>query len=77
MGRLFLILILSACSHETTTMDRELALKLADRPVTVISGQPSIVNVNIGGRPEQVSSCYETPIYGISGEFLRNDKQCR
>jgi len=42
-------LALSACAHETTTLDRELALKLADRPpVMVQSAPPVVVNVNNG-----------------------------
>lgn len=42
-------LSLGACAHETTTMDRELALKLADRPQVIVASSPApIVNVNIG-----------------------------
>ena len=45
---LVLSMVLSACAHETTTMDRELALKLADRPaVQVIQSAPPVVNVNV------------------------------
>lgn len=49
-------ILLSACAHEKTTMDRELALKLADRPQVILANNPApVVNVNnyIGGQQRQ------------------------
>ena len=42
-----LALTLTACGHATTTLDRELALKLADRPQVIVASSPApIINVN-------------------------------
>ena len=81
MRYLILILLCSACAHETTTLDRELALELVKNRQTVVQSAPPVFNINFGS-PSQLSAdnatkCYEIPIYGINGEFLRNDKQCR
>jgi hypothetical protein len=44
-------LFLVGCGHATTKMDRELALKLADRPqVHVVNPAPTTVNVNINSQ---------------------------
>jgi len=45
---LYIGVMLSSCAHERTEMDRELALKLADRPqVQVIQSPPAHVNVTV------------------------------
>lgn len=45
-------LLLSACAHETTTMDRELALKLVDRPQVVVAAPsaPPVFNVSFNNQ---------------------------
>lgn len=82
--------LLSACAHETTTMDRELALKLADSkdPVIVQSAAP-VVNVNIGqqsatgsfahmpdGSPDDRQNCRTYPVYTVNGQIDRYQKEC-
>jgi len=42
---IFLLLAACATTYPTTEMDRELALKLADRPTVIAAAQP-IINVN-------------------------------
>ncbi len=60
-----LAITLAACAHETTTMDRELALKLADNRanVQVVQAAPPVFNVNFNG--------------GSSGESASNSSSCR
>ena len=41
-----LALTLTACGHATTTLDRELALKLADKSPIIVSTPAPIINVN-------------------------------
>ena len=41
-----LALTLSACGHATTTLDRELALKLADKTPVVLTQAAPTINVN-------------------------------
>lgn len=47
-----LALVLSACAHETTTMDRELALKLVDsrNKVEVVQSAPPVFNVSFNNQ---------------------------
>lgn len=70
-------LFLSACAHETTTMDRELALKLADRPaVHVIQAAPAaapIVNVNINGGGGQSTHLASQPVIEAPLEDTRTN----
>jgi len=87
---IILLLMLSACAHETTTLDRELALKLADRPQVVMANNPApIVNVNINSTlpnnsnyplqqdlAESNGNCMESPTYNIDGSFDKYVKQC-
>ena len=49
------MLFLSACAHDRTEMDRELALKLADKtPVIVTASAPApVVNIFNGGQQTQ------------------------
>lgn len=50
-------LSLAACAHETTTMDRELALKLADKNVQIVQAAPPVININnYGGGGYQQSA---------------------
>lgn len=44
--------LLSACAHETTTMDRELALKLVDsrNHVEVVQAAPPVFNVSFNNQ---------------------------
>lgn len=78
MRKIILLVLCSACAHETTTMDRELALKLADRPITVVQSAPPVVNLNFnGGSSAERPTCYQIPIYSLSGEVLKNETICR
>lgn len=88
MKALTLILIalnLTACGHAQTTMDREIALKLADRQIQVIQAQAPAINVNNYIAPTQARQpqtnqngqvCTTTPIYNLDGSFSYNDTQC-
>jgi hypothetical protein len=82
---------LSACAHETTTIDRELALKLADRPQVVVASSPApIVNVNnYNGvaqqqqrEPQQADvprydqQCRQSPTFDIQGNQTGTEKHC-
>jgi len=89
-----LALTLSACAttHEQTTLDRELALKLADRPTVIAAAQP-IINVNNysgGGHtptaaPYQASqpfvddrtkNCTDTKQYDNDGQVIGTKRIC-
>lgn len=79
-------------THETTTMDRELALKLADRqPVIVAPAAPApVVNVNNynGGthgpwekyqptaQAGEPTQCVNSPNYDINGALSGYTKRC-
>lgn len=87
---LALAALLSACAHETTTMDRELALKLVDRsPTTVVQSAPPVINVYAGGQspapqgltlpdgsPDDRKNCINDPVYTIQGKLSHYVKSC-
>lgn len=91
MRILFLVaaLSLTACGHEMTKLDRELALKLADRPTVVASAQPVIINVNNGASSPQAQdvkpfsayqddrqNCRQSPSYDVNGNITGYEKHC-
>lgn len=79
-------LAMVACAHETTTMDRELALELARREPIVMAAAAPVINVNVGSNG-QVSQEYEThvssrngcgvfPVYGANRVVIRYEEVC-
>lgn len=83
-----IIIGLVGCAHETTTMDRELALELAKREPIVMAAAAPIINVNVnGGGGQAATSEYEThvssrngcgvfPIYGANRVVIRYEEVC-
>lgn len=75
-------LLMAACAHETTTMDRELALKIADKAPVIVQSAAPVVNVynggNFGHQQDQSSSvaCNDSPVYGPGGVIMRYEKHC-
>lgn len=78
-------LFLSACAHETTTMDRELALKLADKSPVIVQSAPTAVNIYNGGGGfhtaqtapvDDREQCMNSPVYTMTGQFSHYVKQC-
>lgn len=76
---------LSACAHETTTMDRELALKLADREPVVIASAPPTININVNGGAVSTASadqenhngCRSFPVYSArTGQIYKYEEHC-
>ena len=77
MKHLFLILILGACSAAPV---KEPDFKVLTTPPPVFNitfNNQSAAGLGVASQNEPSQKCYEIPIYGINGEFLRNDKQCR
>ena len=71
-----LSLYLTACAttHETTTLDRELALKLADRPTVVMQASPPVViNVNNGTSPQSQQAPTAPPATSTVSEYATED----
>lgn len=87
-----LALGLSACAHETTQMDRELALKLVDKAgrVEIIHTGSPLVSVTNASAPQASPStaapamalentgenCIQSPVYSTSGVFLGTRPNC-
>lgn len=82
-------LLMSACAHEQIQIDRELALKLADKPaVQVVQAPPQTINVNVNTVPTQASApyrdgsvddrknCTTSPVYKVTGELDHLEKSC-
>jgi hypothetical protein len=76
---------LSACAHETTTLDRELALKLVDKAgrIEIVQSGTPVVSVNqpmaqLAATSEQDTrtNCINSPVYNVSGTFLHYVRQC-
>lgn len=86
MKHLFLLLAigLTACGHEMTKMDRELALKLADRQPVVIAAAPApVINIYNGQTTTSPQSaiddrktCNQSPVYDIQGHQTGVEKHC-
>ena len=84
--------LLSACAHERTEMDRELALKLVDKAgrVEIIhTGSPMVSVTNTSGataptyapvatveRPLEEANCINSPVYNMNGQLLNYVKNC-
>lgn len=79
----------SACAHETTTMDREMALILAKRgDMHVVQATPPVINIYNGGlnaagtaAPEpsaavKETACVDSPVYSYEGKLLRYKQNC-
>lgn len=84
---LSLIPLLTACAHERTEMDRELALKLVDKAgrieiVQTINGagaQPLLGAANATQAQYQQDThqtCTQTPIYDSWGRYVRTTNNC-
>jgi len=79
---------ISACAttHEVTTMDRELALKLADKTPVIAQTAPPVINIYNGSN--QVSApvadqanvsragCGEHPVYDVFGNLKGTERHC-
>ena len=77
MRYIFLILILGACSNAPV---KEPDFKVLTTPPPVFNitfNNQSAAGLGLTSQDGAYQKCYEIPIYGINGEFLRNDKQCR
>jgi hypothetical protein len=81
---LIMFLGLSACAHETTTMDRELALKLVDKAgrIEIVQTGTPIINVSQHQaytpptEQDTRTSCIERPVYNVDGTVLKYSRQC-
>lgn len=79
-------LSLAACAHETTTMDRELALKLADKTPVIVQSAPPVINVNYNSgsapQPQPIvndpskEACNMSPDYDVNGNLKGYVKHC-
>ena len=69
-------LFMIGCGHATTQMDRELALKLVERPqVEVMHPAPTIVNVNVNHGQPQRQPAEQTEVAGPWTKYQSQDAE--